>query len=97
MEEYIVLDTLKNSTNYMNSDDWKKRFIAEYAQLVTRIDKLLDIFWEDDEEEKIETFDCPKELLSLQIDKMNDYRQILDIRAEIYGIDMNEEILKLNS
>lgn len=96
MEEFVVLDDLRKSTEYMNSDDWKKRFIAEYAQLVTRIDRLLSVLWEEDEEAQ-KKLNCPMNLLSMQIDKMSEYQQILEIRAELYGIDLDEEILKLNS
>ena len=95
MEEYtefVSLKDLKLSVDYMLSDDWKERFIAEYAQLVTRIDNLLDVLWEDSEEE----VPGPTGILSLQVDKMSEYRHILEIRAEIYGIDLDEEVRKLN-
>lgn len=96
MEEFVVLDDLKKTTEYMNSDDWKKRFIAEYAQLVTRIDRLLSVLWEEDEEAQ-KKLNCPMNLLSMQLDKMSEYQQILEIRAELYGINLDEEISKLNS
>lgn len=95
MEELVVLDSLEKSAEYMCSDDWKKRFIAEYAQLVTRIDKLLDYLWEEDLEDS-EKDSCPAGLLSMQLDKMGEYQQLLEIRAEIYGIDLNQEIYNLN-
>lgn len=95
MEELVVLDGLEKSAEYMCSDDWKKRFIAEYAQLVTRIDKLLDYLWEEDLEDS-EKDSCPTGLLAMQLDKMGEYQQLLEIRAEIYGIDLNQEIYNLN-
>ena len=41
-DESYTLTDMKNSVDYMLSDDWKQRFIAEYAQLVTRIEKIYD-------------------------------------------------------
>lgn len=89
------LESLELSVEYMLSDDWKKRFIAEYAQLVTRLAALESVFWyaEDDTSQNL---DCPSGLLSLQIDRMIEYKQILEIRAEIYGINLFDEIEKLN-
>lgn len=95
MEEFVVLDNLQKSVDYMLSDDWKERFISEYAQLVTRINRLLDVLWEWTEEEQ-KKLNCPMGLLSMQIDKMAEYQQILEIRAELYGINLNEELNKLN-
>ena len=89
------LESLELSVEYMLSDDWKKRFIAEYAQLVTRLDALECFFW-DTEDGILKNRDCPSGLLSLQIDRMIEYKQILEIRAEIYGIDLLDEIQKLN-
>ncbi len=93
MEELVVLDSLEKSAEYMCSDDWKKRFIAEYAQLVTRIDKLLDYLWEEDSNDEDP---CPTGILSMQLDRMGEYQQLLEIRAQIYGIDLNQEIYNLN-
>ena len=89
--EYNPIE-LKDTVDYMISDDWKKRFIAEYAQLITRIDSIVDLMWED--EEKIKKIG-PLDLIDMQVEHMNNYKRILDIRAEIYGIDMDEELEKL--
>ena len=32
----------------------------------------------------------------MQLDKMGEYQQLLEIRAELYGIDLNQEIYSLN-
>lgn len=92
-DESYTLTDMKNSVDYMLSDDWKQRFIAEYAQLVTRIEKIIDIVWD---EESVDNAG-PLGLLDLQVDKMTEYKQILEIRADIYGIDLEAEITKLNS
>lgn len=88
------LQSLELSVEYMLSDDWKKRFIAEYAQLVSRLDALESLFW-DTEDDIPKNLNCPSGLLSLQMDRMIEYIQILEIRAEIYGIDLFDEIQKL--
>jgi hypothetical protein len=93
-EDYIGLDDLKNSIAPMTSDDWVQRFIAEYAQLVTRINSLLEILFES-EEDRI-AFNCPVGLLDMQYEAMDEYKKILEIRADIYGIDLEKEIEKLN-
>ena len=90
------LESLQLSVEYMLSDDWKKRFIAEYAQLVTRLGALEESLYWDTEDDIPQNLDCPFGLLSLQIDKMLEYKQILEIRAEIYGINLFDEIQKLN-
>lgn len=89
--EYNPIE-LKDTVDHMISDDWKKRFIAEYAQLITRIDSIVDLMWED--EEKIKEIG-PLDLIDMQVEHMNNYKRILDIRAEIYGIDMDKELEKL--
>lgn len=96
MDEYITLDDLKNSVDYMCSEDWKQRFIAEYAQLVTRLDSLLETMYEE-EWEDTKLLDCPTGILDMQVDKMEAYRQILEIRAELYGINLTYEVEKLNT
>ena len=91
-EDFIGLDDLKNSIAPMTSDDWVQRFIAEYAQLVTRIGRLLDILWSDNADQ----LNCPSDILDMQVDAMAQYRRFLEIRAELYGIDLEKEIEKLN-
>ena len=98
MEEFVVLDKLENSSEYMASDDWKKRFIAEAAQLETRINSLLEYLWNsEDNGENKDPSGCPLSLLALQVDKMSEYSRMLGIRADIYGIDLQDEIKKLNA
>ena len=97
MEEIIEDNTLNDigsTVDYMLSSNWKERFIAEYVQLQTRLDKLVDFIW--DYEEDSNKLECPISLIDLQIEKMSGYMRILHIRADIYGIDLSEEIKKLN-
>ena len=93
-KDFEGLEKLENSIEYMISSDWKKRFIAEYAQLITRLDRLLISIW--DTEEGYSIFDCPAGLLEMQVEAMRKYVEILEIRAELYGIDLEKEVEKLN-
>lgn len=108
MNEYDIayLDNLKSSSEYMASDNYKLRLIAEYAQLTTRIVSILNMIWNmDDEKEefgeeyvknKYKDDKCPVELYSLQLEPMDKYKQFLEIRAKLYGIDLIKEVDKLN-
>ena len=93
-EDYNGLTSLDKSVGYMVSHDWKKRFIAEYAQLVTRIESLLDVLWASEEDQAV--LECPVELLAMQVDAMSEYRRFLEIRADLYKINLSEEVEKLN-
>ena len=78
----------------MLSEDWKDRFIAEYLQLETRIERLFNYLYEIEINDA--PHECPLGLLSLQLEKMSEYSNILGIEAELYGIDIYEEAEKLN-
>lgn len=79
---------LKDTVEMMNSKDYKERFKAEYFQLLLRLDGLLGMLikWENgvlDFEPK-----CSKETLENQVIFMQGYMDILRLRAEIEGIDL---------
>lgn len=74
----------------MVSADYKDRFLAEYYQLDTRIQKLKKMLkdWDDG----VLKFDptCPRSTYDLQIEYMTKYRSILEMRANMEGIDLTE-------
>lgn len=80
--------TLADTTDLMNSEDYKERFIAEYYQLKIRYDSLNTMIVKI----KAGTLDftpkCPVNTLEDQLYYMNDYMKILRIRAEIEGINL---------
>lgn len=81
---------LKDTVNGMISEDYKERFIAEYQQLVIRLNKLKDIVWKA-REGKLD-FDITEDRLDLlvdQLDVMKRYRIILRTRAKLEKIDLN--------
>ena len=80
--------TLNETAKLMLSEDYKERFIAEYWQVRNRVQKLKSMLikWEDGMLNF--TPSCSKELLSHQCDVMIEYRDILEERAKIEGIDL---------
>ena len=79
-------------------DDWKERLKNESKELKERLDKLHK--WNVKQEasyrlqpcrvEKIED-DLSRDLYSDQEDAMTRYLNILELRAEIYGIELRSE------
>ena len=80
--------TLKDTIELMTSDDYKKRFKAEYFQLECRIEKLANMV----ERYKAGTLGfeptCPLELLERQLEHMREYSDILLERAFMEGVDL---------
>ena len=79
---------LKDTIEMMNSEDFKERFMAEYYQLLIRLDSLtaMIIKWKNnmlDFEPK-----CSKEILEQQVIFMQAYIDILRLRAKIEEIDL---------
>lgn len=82
---------LKETIKLMNSEDYKDRFKAEYLQAKIRYDKL-DAMTVKYEAGTLDfTPDCPLELLKEQKSYMGNYIRCLKIRAEIEGIQLQEE------
>ena len=77
---------LKETVPMMESTDYKERFMAEYYQLLIRLDSLtaMIIKWKNnmlDFEPK-----CSKEILEQQVIFMQGYIDILRLRAKIEEI-----------
>lgn len=79
---------LKDTIDLMNSEDYKKRFKAEYYQLKIRYNKLHKMITKY----KANTLNfepkCSEELLTTQAIFMRDYLNVLEVRAEIEGIEL---------
>lgn len=78
--------TLFDTIEPMMSTDYRKRFIAEYNQLLIRETKL---------EHLLNTWDtlefkpcCAKGLLEKQLDTMKQYRYILEDRAKVERVKL---------
>lgn len=80
--------TLQDTIELMTSDDYKKRFKAEYFQLEIRCEKLASVI----EKYKAGTLDfetdCPVEFLEKQLKHMREYLWVLEERAFIEKIPL---------
>lgn len=76
----------------MVSEDYKERFKGEYYQLKIRICKLDNMLskWNAD---KL-TFEptCPRSTYDLQLRAMRDYKEILEMRAVMEGIELDTSL-----
>ena len=83
-----MIKDLQETVYAMTSDDYKQRFIAEYAQVAIRANKLSDIinrYFNDTLDFKLE---CGIWLLVEQYMVMKHYIEILQKRAKIENIDL---------
>lgn len=74
----------------MKSDDYKDRFIAEYQQLVIRYNGLKKMLNTWDKNELTFTPTCPRSTYNMQIKAMTDYIAVLEARAVMENIDLQE-------
>lgn len=106
MKEKVLRVGLTDTVELMESSDYKDRFVAEYAQTKIRYEKLkafnnkieaarrvLSNPFECRPKDIVEPkHDCPEDLLRDQQSVMGQYLHILEVRAEIEGIDLEERI-----
>lgn len=88
--------TLADTIPYMNSSDYKDRFIGEYWQTRIRYDKLHDMTVKYEAGKLNFTPTCPLDLLKEQKKYMGMYLNKLEIRAVLEEIDLTKP-LKVNS
>lgn len=79
---------LVETVNLMCSNDFKDRFIAEYVQLVIRLSKLNDVL-NNTSDVSHEVDDITRALMIKQHDAMESYKECLEKRADILGIDLS--------
>ena len=84
---------LADTVEMMNSSDYKERFKAEYAQLVIRYYGLRNMLekWDNGILEFEPT--CPRSTYNLQIKAMTDYIAILEARAVMENVDLEDVII----
>ena len=77
---------LKDTVELMTSEDYKKRFIAEYCQVMIRYEKLMYMLerWDNNLLNFVPT--CPRSTYNMQIRAMSDYIAVLESRAVMEGI-----------
>ena len=89
---------LKDTSKAMVSNDYKERFKAEYYQTKIRYEKLKAFNTKIEAAQRTEykgpdavpmpKHDCPEFLLREQQSAMGTYLHILEVRAEIEGIEL---------
>ena len=108
MKDKVLRVGLTDTVDLMESSDYKDRFVAEYAQTKIRYEKLkafnnkleaarrvLSNPFECRPKDIVEPkHDCPEDLLRDQQRIMEQYLHILEVRAEIEGIDLEERIVE---
>lgn len=93
----------RGQEDFTNMEDWKRRLVEEYTQLKERYEKLRAFnnkrevkgYFEDyetpytPEEKKAARKECHvTELLKAQQHTMGEYLHLLELRAELEGIDL---------
>ena len=84
---------LSDTVTMMNSEDYKERFRAEYAQLVIRyygLHRMLEK-WDDGTLEFKPT--CPRSTYNMQTKAMEDYIAILEARAVMEDVNLEDMII----
>lgn len=76
------------TVSMMESSDYKDRFIAEYIQTKIRYEKLHKMIVTYEVGKLDFTPNCSLELLKKQASAMGNYLYILEMRAEIEGINL---------
>ena len=79
---------LQETASMMCSADYKERFKAEYYQLQTRTEKLGKMVKAWDKGELKFQPTCPRSTYDLQLRAMHDYMAVLELRANVEGIDL---------
>ena len=84
---------LADTVEMMNSSDYKVRFKAEYTQLVIRYYGLRNMLekWDNGTLEFEPT--CPRSTYNLQIKAMTDYIAVLEARAVMENVDLEDVII----
>ena len=89
-----TMKDLKDTVTGMQSADYKERFIAEYEQTKIRYEKLKNFCNKIEVAEMTGTeapkHDCPLELLREQQNHMGMYLAVLEKRALIESVDIQE-------
>lgn len=79
---------LAESVQMMLSKDYKERFVSEYVQIKVRTNKLGVMLWKWKNSKLDFTPKCSFELLSNQLKAMNEYIDILELRAKIEKVEL---------
>lgn len=81
---------LKDTIEMMTSADYKERFKAEYWQTKIRYEKLHKMCVQYDAGTLSFTPNCSIEVLKMQKSHMGQYLNMLEVRAEIEGVSLED-------
>ena len=81
---------LEDTAHLMFSSNYKKRFCAEYYQLLIRLEKLNALIAKYNEHNLNFTLNCPIELLKAQSYAMQTYLYFLNERIKIEDVDIHD-------
>lgn len=84
--------TLNDTVEYMNSDDYKERFLAEYMQLKIRYNNLHKMLVKYDAGTLEFEPTCDHMVLEDQEYYMLNYLKTLEVRAEMEGLPLPKNI-----
>lgn len=86
------ITNLSQTAEFMSSEDYKERFIAEYCQIAIRAKRLERVLTRIKDKTAPDCFTptCPIEKLAEQLCYMQNYLSVLDERAFIEDIDLPE-------
>lgn len=85
---YTDILSINDTIPYMMSESFKDRIFAEYWQTKTRYNNLHKLLVKIDANTAAYAGKCTKELLAEQASIMGRYLYLLEMRAEIEGIDL---------
>lgn len=81
---------LNETIKMMDNADYKERFKAEYYQVVIRYKKLKAMLDKWDKGELTFKPTCPRSTYNIQVKAMTDYIAILEARAVMEDIELND-------
>lgn len=84
------MSNLSETIEMMNSSDYKERFKAEYYQAKIRYDRLHKMIIKYEAGNLDFTPSCSLDLLKRQASSMGSYLYILEVRAEVEGIELQD-------
>lgn len=84
----ITNQGLADTCYMMISRDYKERFKAEYYQLRNRYENLKAMVEKWDAGELSFTPTCPRELYDAQLGAMENYKKVLEMRADLEDVDL---------
>ena len=100
--------TLGDTITNMTSNDYKKRFCAEYWQTKIRYERLKQLCRKIEAAQiansdfctgpnciEVPPHDCPYELLCEQLKIMGNYLKILEVRAVIEDVMLAEDLIEV--